>query len=81
MRISGLRGSVEALRRKLRAVTSVVEDRGATEYEKANAAALKSASRTAAQRCRGARGGLDGQRLSARQVGKGNEEISISRVT
>ena len=41
MRISGLRGSVEALRRKLRAVTSVVEDRGATEHEKANAAALK----------------------------------------
>ena len=41
MRISGLRGSVEALRRKLRAVTSLVEDRGATEHEKANAAALK----------------------------------------
>jgi hypothetical protein len=41
MRISGLMGSVEALRRKLRAVTSVVEDRGATEHEKANAAALK----------------------------------------
>jgi hypothetical protein len=41
MRISGLMGSVEAVRRKLRAVTSVVEDRGATEHEKANAAALK----------------------------------------
>jgi hypothetical protein len=41
MGISGLIGSVEALRRKLRAVTSVVEDRGATEHEKANAAALK----------------------------------------
>src|SRR6516225_6491864 len=41
MRISGLMGSVEAVRRKLRAVTSVVEDRSATEHEKANAAALK----------------------------------------
>ena len=41
MGISGLMGSVEAVRRKLRAVAAVIEDRGATEHEKANAAALK----------------------------------------
>jgi len=41
IRISGLMGSVEAVRRKLRAVAAVAEDRGATEHEKANAAALK----------------------------------------
>ncbi|HEY3910125.1 MAG TPA: hypothetical protein VGM07_09555 [Stellaceae bacterium] len=40
-RISSLTGSVEALRRKLRAVAAVVEDRGATKHEKANAQALK----------------------------------------
>jgi len=34
-------GSVEALRRKLRAVTAVVEDPGATTSEKANAETLK----------------------------------------
>jgi hypothetical protein len=34
-------GSVEAVRRKLRAVTAMVKDAGATEPEKANAAALK----------------------------------------
>jgi hypothetical protein len=34
-------GSIKALRRKLRGVAAVVEDPGATEYEKANAAALK----------------------------------------
>jgi hypothetical protein len=41
MRISGLIGSIEDVRRKLRAVAAVVDDRGATEHEKANAAALK----------------------------------------
>jgi hypothetical protein len=41
MRIGGFMGSVEAIRRKLRAVAAVVHDRGATEHEKANAAALK----------------------------------------
>ena len=34
-------GSIEALRRKLRAVTAVVEDPGATLSERANAEALK----------------------------------------
>ncbi|HEV2098259.1 MAG TPA: hypothetical protein VGR45_04965 [Stellaceae bacterium] len=34
-------GSVEAIRRKLRAITAIVKDSGATEHEKANAAALK----------------------------------------
>ena len=33
--------SIEAVRRKLRAVTAVAEDAGATEHEKANAEALK----------------------------------------
>ena len=33
--------SLGDLRRKLRAVSAVVEDRGATEHERANAAALK----------------------------------------
>lgn len=41
MRIDAIMGSVEAVRRKLRAVTAVAEDAGATEHEKANAAALK----------------------------------------
>ncbi len=41
MHISGLIGSVGAIRRKLRALTAVVEDTGATEHERANAAALK----------------------------------------
>jgi hypothetical protein len=41
MRISGLIGSIEDVGRKLRAVAAVVDDRGATEHEKANAAALK----------------------------------------
>ena len=33
--------SVEAIRRKLRAITAIVKDSGATEPEKANAAVLK----------------------------------------
>ena len=41
MRIGGLIGSLEGVRRKLRAVGAVVEDRGATEHERANAEALK----------------------------------------
>ncbi len=41
MRIDAIMGSVEAVRRKLRAVTAVAEDAGATEHEKANATALK----------------------------------------
>ena len=41
MRIVAIMGSVEAVRRKLRAVTAVAEDAAATEHEKANAAALK----------------------------------------
>ena len=41
MRIDGLIGSLEGVRRKLRAVGAVVEDRGATEHERANAEVLK----------------------------------------
>jgi hypothetical protein len=41
MRVIGLKGSIEAVRRKLRAITAVAEDAGATEHEKANAEALK----------------------------------------
>ena len=41
MRIDAVLGSIEAVRRKLRAVTAVAGDAGATEHEKANAAALK----------------------------------------
>jgi hypothetical protein len=41
MRIDAVLGSVEAIRRKLRAVTAVAGDAGATEHEKANAEALK----------------------------------------
>jgi hypothetical protein len=40
MRISGLTGSVAAIRRKLRALAAVAEDPGASEHEKANAEAL-----------------------------------------
>jgi hypothetical protein len=42
MRINAIMGSIEAVRRKLRAVTAVAKDAGATKHEKANAAALKS---------------------------------------
>ena len=41
MHISGLIGSVGAVRRKLRALTAMVADAGATEHERANAQALK----------------------------------------
>ena len=41
MGISSIKGSVEGLRRKLRAVSAVVEDPAATAHEKANAKALK----------------------------------------
>jgi len=41
MRIDRHTGSVEAVRRKLRAIAAVVRDRAVTEHEKANAAALK----------------------------------------
>ena len=41
MRIDKHTGAVEAVRRKLRAITAMVKDSGATEHEKANAAALK----------------------------------------
>jgi len=41
MRIGALIGSVADLRRKLKAVSAVIADRGATEHERANAAALK----------------------------------------
>jgi hypothetical protein len=39
--ISSIKGSVESLRRKLRAVAAVVEDPAATEHEKENAKVLK----------------------------------------
>jgi hypothetical protein len=42
MQITGLKGSVEALRRKLRALGAIAGDAGATEHERANAKALKS---------------------------------------
>ena len=42
MRIDAVTGSIEAVRRKLRALTAVARDAGATQHEKANAAALKS---------------------------------------
>lgn len=41
MQINGLKGSVEAVRRKVRALTAVIADTGSTKHEKANAAALK----------------------------------------
>src|SRR5271165_2935198 len=41
MRISGFRNSMESVRRKLRGLSAVAGDPGATEHERANAAALK----------------------------------------
>jgi hypothetical protein len=41
MRVSGFRGSAEGIRRKLRGVSAVVGDPGATQQEPATAAALK----------------------------------------
>jgi len=41
MRSHGFRISVESVRRKLRALSAVAQDSGATEHERANAAALK----------------------------------------
>jgi squalene cyclase len=39
--MTGLMGSLEAVRRKLRALTAVAGDAGATEHERATAEALK----------------------------------------
>jgi hypothetical protein len=39
--MTGLKGSVEAIRRKIRALAAVSGDAGATEHERANAEALK----------------------------------------
>jgi hypothetical protein len=39
--MSGLQGSIESVRRKLRALAAVAGDSGATEYERANAQVLK----------------------------------------
>jgi hypothetical protein len=39
--MTGLKGSLEAVRRKLRALTAVAGDAGATEHERATAEALK----------------------------------------
>ena len=41
MQVSGLIGSIGAVRRKLRALAAVIADSGATEHEKAAAVALK----------------------------------------
>jgi hypothetical protein len=41
MQVNRLMGSLEALRRKLRALTAVADDAGSTAPEKANAQALK----------------------------------------
>ena len=41
MRIGGFIGSVADLRRKLRALTALAENGGATEHERANAKVLK----------------------------------------
>jgi hypothetical protein len=41
MRIGSLAGSLESIRRKLRAIAAVVDDPAATEHEKANAQALE----------------------------------------
>lgn len=38
---AGVLGSIEGIRRKLRAVTAIVNDAGATAEERANAAAVK----------------------------------------
>jgi hypothetical protein len=41
MRTSGFTRSVEAVRRKLRAIAAVAKDPGATDHERTNASALK----------------------------------------
>ena len=41
MRVAGLIGSVGSVRRKLRAVTAIITDPGATAHERANAQALR----------------------------------------
>jgi hypothetical protein len=41
MQMNGLSGSVEGVRRKLRALIALIKDPGATEHERANAKALK----------------------------------------
>jgi hypothetical protein len=41
MDVGTIKGSIEGLRRKLRAVAAVAEDPAATKHEKANAKALK----------------------------------------
>jgi hypothetical protein len=81
MQIIGLIGSVATVRRKLRALTAVIADAGATEHEKANAEALRARLERRLKEAGGSCGGLDGQRFPSRQMGKGSGEICHSHVT
>ena len=81
MHVNGFIGQVGALRRKLRALTSVAEDAGATAPEKANAEALK---KRLEQRLREAEAPAEDWTNNAfrlGQVGKGNAEIRIAGLT
>ena len=73
MRIDAIMGSIEAVRRKLRAVTAVAGDAGATEHEKANAAALKTRLEQQLREAGAPAGRLDGRPFSARQADNGAE--------
>ncbi len=75
MRIIGLMGSVEAVRRKLQAVTAVAKDSGATEHEKANAEALKT---RLEQRLREARAPAGDWTDNAFRLGRRAKEIRKS---
>jgi hypothetical protein len=73
--MTGLMGPMEAVRRKLRALAAVAGDAGATEHERATAKALKARLEQRLSEAGAPAGGLDGQSLSSRQVGKGDAEI------
>lgn len=67
--------SVEAVRRKLRSLAAMARDAGATEQERATAETLKARLKQRLSEAGVPAGRLDRQRLSSRQVGKGNKEI------
>ena len=80
MRVSGFRGSAEGIRRKLRGVSAVVGDPGATQHEWP-LQRPESAPAAAGEGCRNPRRRLDGQCVWARQMGKESNETGLSPVT
>ena len=72
MRLARLIFSAADVRRKLRAVSALAQNAGATEHERANAEALKARLQQRLKEAGRAGGRLDGQCLPARQTAEGD---------